>query len=236
MGLLSLSDFQGEIVSAVGNRTDITLAQCIKGINFAQDEIAKAADFQELETYQQLVTSFTGVPIVDKFLPFSSSWKTIHSIVLQNDTESRKLRQMPWRKFDRLYPCPEIVAAYIPLVYSQWAQQLIFMPVPNAAYPLQCRVTMQPTPFTINSLTTQTSQYVAQDQTIISFAAAYLWRAKGRYDKADEYTAIGNQMLEASLVSDGNRPDMDTSGDADSGEALSGAYWANPWVTSVDGV
>lgn len=234
MGLLTLSDFQTEIVGCVGNRTDLTLSNIIKGINFAQDEIAKAADFQELETYQQLVTSFTGVPIVDKFLPFSSSWKTIHSIVLQNETESRKLRQMPWRKFDRMYPCPEIVAAYIPLVYSQWAQQFIFMPVPNAAYPLQCRVTMQPTAFTAGSALTQTSQYVAQDQTIINFAAAYLWRKFGRYDKADEYYNNGMAMLQASLVSDGNRPDMDTSGSADDAGSLSGAYWANPWVLSVN--
>jgi hypothetical protein len=233
MGLLALSDFISEITANVGNRTDLTSARIIKALNFGQDEIAKSQDFQELETYQSAVTSFTGVPIVDKFLTFSSGWKTIHSIVLQDQTESRKLKQMPWRKFDRMYPSPESVSPYIPLVYSQWAQQLIFMPVPNAAYPLQCRVTLFPTAFTSNSALTQTSQYIGKDDILIAFACAYLWRGYGRYDKANEFMSNANALLEAAMRSDANRPDMDTASTADDAGPLSGAYWANPWISSV---
>ncbi len=233
MGLLALSDFQSEITAAVGARTDLTLARIIKGINFAQDEIAKAQDFQELETLVSTATNSTGVPINDKFLSFSSSWKTIHSIVLQNGTESRKLKQMPWRKFDRMYPSPESVSPYIPLVYTQWAQQLLFMPVPNAVYPLQCRVTLFPTAFTTASPSSQTSQYVGKDDIIVAFAAAYLWRSYGRYDKAQDWMDTGNSLLETAMRSDANRPDMDTATSADDSGPLSGAYWANPWIMSV---
>jgi hypothetical protein len=201
----------------------------------AQDKVSEAQDFKELQTYVNSATNFTGVPAADKYLPYSSSWKTVHSIVLQDGIDSRKLRNMPWRKFDRMYPAPEAVAAYIPLVYADWNQQLVFMPVPDAVYPLVVRVTTYPTPFTLTTPLTNTSDYTGKDECLVAFASGYLWRSFGRYDKAQEWDSVGQNLLQIAMRADADRPDLDTSGTADDNGPLSGAYWANPWITSVGG-
>ena len=223
-----------ELKQIVGVRSDLTTARVLIALNQAQDKISQAQDFKEMQTYVTSATNYTGVPINDKFLPFSSSWKNVHSIVLQDGTDSRKLREIPWRKFDRIYPAPESVAPYIPLEYSNWNQQLIFMPVPNAVYPLQVRVTQYPTVFvqTPAGLNT-TSQFNGKDDVIIAFAAAYLWRGFGRYDKAMEFENTGGAQLKLAMKADSNRPDLDTA-DIGRDSGLSGSYWANPFITSVN--
>ncbi len=235
MGLLTLADFQGEITANVGNRTDLTLARILKALNFAQDKVSQAQDFKELQTYVTSATNFTGVPINDKYLPYAGNWKTVHSIVLQFGIDSRKLRQMPWRKFDRMYPAPEAVAAYIPLVYSDWNQQLVFMPVPDAVYPLVARVTTYPTAFTTTTPLTTTSSFLGKDELLMAYSCEYLWRSFGRYDKADEFRTQGDALLQVAMRADADRPDLDTAGSGDDVGPLSGAYWANPWIVSMDG-
>lgn len=234
MGLLTLRQFVAEIGTLVGVRTDLTPARIIKALNQAQDKISQYQDFKELQEYVTTYTNYTGVPASDKFLPYSSGWKNVHSIVLQDGTDSRKLKQIPWRKFDRMYPSPESVAPYIPLEYADWNQQLIFMPVPNAVYPLQVRVTFLPAPFVSTTAgLNATSLFNGKDDILIAFACAYLWRGYGRYDKANEWDTTGAAELKLAAKADGNRPDLDTADIArDSG--LAGSYWANPFITSVN--
>jgi hypothetical protein len=112
---------------------------------------------------------------------------------------------------------------------------MIFMPVPNAVYPLQCRVSLFPTPYTTSTLPTYVSQYVGKDDIIIAFASSYLWRSFGRFDKAKTFQQTAVELLETAMRSDKNRPDLDTAGTADDAGPLSGAYWANPWIMDVDG-
>ena len=233
MGLLALSDFLSEIGAIVGNRTDLTAGRIINALNFAQDKISQAQDFKELETLQTTATNYTGNPASDKYLPVPGNWKTVHSIVCQYGIDSRKLKNIPWRKFDRMYPMPEAVAAYIPIIYTHWNQKLVFMPVPNAVYVLNARVTTYPVKFTSSSALTQTSQFYGKDDILTAFAAGYLWNSFGRYDKATEFYNQAQALLEVAMRADSNRPDLDTAGSADDTYGVSGAYWANPWITSV---
>ncbi len=232
MGVLTLAQFQSELGAIVGVRTDLTSARIIIALNQALDKISQFHDFKEMQTYVQTATNFTGVAIADKFLPYSSNWKSVHSIVLQFGTDSRKLKQIPWRKFDRMYPSPESVAAYIPIEYADWNQQLIFMPAPNAVYPLQVRVTLLPTVYTNSTALTATSQFNGKDEIILNFAAAYLWRSFGRYDKATSYENEALRMLKLAAIADADRPDLDSAGDDDDSE-YQGAYWQNPFISAV---
>jgi hypothetical protein len=141
---------------------------------------------------------------------------------------------MPWRKFDKLFPAPEAVAPYIPLSYSVWQRQLLFMPVPNAVYPLQCRVTQYPTPFSLSNPSANSS-FLGKDEIIIAYATAYLWNTFGRYDKAMFFQNAGDAMLEKAKIADDTRPDMDTASNGGGGSLnTNGAYWADPFVQSVN--
>jgi hypothetical protein len=232
VGLQTFAGFKSELTAIVGNRTDLTLPRLITALNKAQDRIAQEHDFRVMQQYIETQTNYTGVPAADKFLPYSSSWKSIHSIVLQFGTDSRKLKQIPWRKFDRLYPSPESVAAYIPLMYSDWNQKLIFMPVPNAVYPLQVRVTLLPNAYSGATPLSTTSQFNGCDEVLLDFAAGYLWRGFGRYDKAQAFDASGLQKLQKAIKADNDRPDLDTAGSAGDDQYM-GQYWANPFISGV---
>jgi hypothetical protein len=235
VGLLTFSQFQSELAQLVANRADLTTPRIIIALNHAQDKISQSQDFKELQNVPVATqTNFTGVPINDKLLPYSSGWKAIHSIVLQYGTDSRKLKQIPWRKFDRMYPSPESVAAYIPLEYTDWNQNLVFMPVPNAVYPLQCRVTLLPAAFTSTTPANTTSLYNGKDEIILGFAASYLWRGYGRYDKANTFETNAAALLDLAKKADSDRPDLDTAGEGDDSE-YQGAYWANPFISSLGG-
>jgi hypothetical protein len=106
------------------------------------------------------------------------------------------------------------------------------MPVPNAVYPLQVRVTQLPVAYTISTPSSTTSQFNGKDEIILAFAAAYLWNSFGRYDKAAQFHSTGSALLDLAKKADADRPDLDTAGDADDTE-YQGQYWANPFISAV---
>jgi hypothetical protein len=87
MGVLTVADFQDEILSGLGNRPDISLDRVVRALNLAQGRIGRAYDFSELSVVSFAQMNFTGAPAIDKYMIPPPRTKTIHSFVVL-DTSS----------------------------------------------------------------------------------------------------------------------------------------------------
>ena len=239
MGLLRLTDLVGEVKATLLNRTDLSSERVTTVLNLAQTEISAIWDFSELKQFYNVSTSFTANAFNDKFVPLAPYVKKVHTCVLLYNTRSAKLREIPWRMFDRLYPSPESIGRSIPSVYSKWGQQIILYPVCDMIYPLFMRVSISPRPFSLSAAPDAVSDFADnKDIILIKLAASYLWKAFGRPDKADDLylecmgpnpaKQIGG-LLGGTIKQDSDEPDMDLGGDMGNMSDF-GNYWANPFV------
>lgn len=242
MGTLTLAEFQTEILATLGGRTEntaVNLARIVVALNMAQQRIDRDYAFTEMQevTFAQL--NFTGAAEVDKYLVPPPNVRTIHSFVLLDTSAglssqgaSRKLRMMPWRQFDQLIPSPQWLAPGWPEVYTWWGQFLVMAPAPFLQFTAQLRYVKRPTPFSVDELT-QVSDYAEKDDILIMLASAYLWRTLGRADRATSFEADAKVMLDEAIERAVEQPDMDVGRTGRQG-VLSGAYWANPFIESVN--
>jgi hypothetical protein len=87
MGVLTVADFEDEILSGLGNRTDISLNRIVRALNLAQGRIGRSYDFSEMSQTAFAQMNFTRQPALDKYMVPPPRTKTIHSFVLL-DTSS----------------------------------------------------------------------------------------------------------------------------------------------------
>lgn len=236
MGFLTATQLVGEVQAALLNRTDLSNDRCAVALNFAQAAISRVHDFKELFSFFNTKTQFTTNAFNDKFVALAPLVKHIHTMVLIDNTNSRKLVEKPWRQFDKTWPMPEALGRSRPQVYSRWGQNCIVYPVPDAVYPVFCRISTYPRPFNLELAPTGVSDYEWKDDILIKIASAYLWKSFGRSDKADDlYAEVGlvangvkGGMLGDAIKQDTDRPDLEINIDVDTDNL--GRYWANPFV------
>lgn len=82
MGVLTVADFEDEILSGLGNRTDISINRVVRALNLAQGRIGRSYDFSEMSVTAFAQMNFTRAPAVDKFMLPPPRTKTIHSFVV----------------------------------------------------------------------------------------------------------------------------------------------------------
>lgn len=227
----------GEVQAHLLNRVDLPDARCVAALNFAQAEISRLHDFKELKNFYGVSTFFSTDPFNDMFIPLAPMTKHIHTMILRDGVLSRKLRERPWRMFDKAIPAPDALARSRSLYYSRWNQQCILYPVPDAVYPILMRITTYPRPFDLSQPQAK-SDYEWKDDMLIKLAAAYLWKAFGRPDKANDLeievfgpdpTRVGG-IFAASIKQDTDMPDMEITQESDI--SVLGKYWADPFVKS----
>jgi len=235
VGFLNLTQLVGEVQASLLNRTDLSNDRCVTALNFAQTTISRAHDFKELFSFFTGSTQFTGNSFNDKFVLLAPLIKHIHTAVLIDGTNSRKLVEKPWRQFDKTWPMPEALGRSRPQVYSRWGPSIIVYPVPDAVYPVFCRISTYPRPFNLTAGPLAVSDYEWKDDIILKLACAYLWKAFGRPDKADDlFNEVGlnhkpiSGLLGDAIRQDQERPDLEINIDVDT--ANLGEYWANPFI------
>lgn len=234
MGTLQLSDLQTEVIAGLGNRTDIALTRIVNVLNLAQSKISRFYDFTEMDIYSQ-ASAPQSQTSNDKYLVLPPLLKTIHTVVLQDSANSRKLVEKPWRMFDDVLPLPEYYARGWPQIYTRWGSVLTWYPLPLSAYTIVLRYTSWPTPFNANFLT-QSSDFDNKDDIILSLTFAYFFRTLGRFDLADRYESQAHRDLQDAVKREDTRPDMNVSNDiAQRVSGMATPYWANAFVTSVQG-
>lgn len=243
MGELTLSDFQTEILAALGNRTEnttITLPRIVAALNLAQSRINRSYDFNEMQEVALAQMNFTGTPALDKFLVPPPDVKTIHSFVcldtsagLSSEGQSRKVIEKPWRWFDKRFPAPEWLPPSWPEIYCRWGAFIVMVPAPFLQFTAQLRYIKKPATFVAADLT-QSSDYDSKDDILINYALGYFYKTLGRPDRAAYFEGLAKEQLDEAIDRNDTRPDIEISRDAGEGTGLmQGPYWADPWVEKV---
>ena len=243
MGVLTLADFQTEILAGLGNRTEnqnITLARIVTGLNLAQSRVNRAYDFSEMAQTAFAQMNFTGTPAIDKYLVPPPNTKTIHSFVLLDTSAgqsslgtSRKVVEKPWRWFDLHYPAPEWLPPGWPSIYARWGNFIVMAPAPFLQFTSMLRYIAAPTPFVAASLT-QASDYDGKDDILINYTLGYFFKTLGRADRATYFENLAKEQLDEAIERDDTRPDIEVSRDiADLNMPTQGPYWADPFVKSA---
>jgi len=237
-GTLTFAQLNVEVRAGVGNRVDAALtdARVANALNLGQQRISRLYNFTETNSVWVLTPApFVGAPATDKWLSLPTGVKVIHSLILQDSANSRKLIEKPWRQFDRNIPLVEYIAPEWPRFYTRFGVNIIeLFPAPQSAYNYFGRFTMLPSPF--DGVTqAQVSDFIDKDDIIIDLAVAYFMRTHGRPDLADEREAQAKIRLDEMKSTVEDRPDMDVSADnMGFGPGAAGQYWANAFVSSTE--
>lgn len=234
MANMILSDLLTEVTNGLGNRVDtkLTQARLIAGLNIAQQRLSRFYDYQELNKDLLATGPFTGNAQNDKFLPLPTGIRSVHSLILQDQGNSRKLIEKPWRMFDRLVPLVEYLATGWPMYYTRFGVDYVMVyPAPLQAFSYFMRATIVATAFTSGNLSA-VSDFVDKDDILIYWTLEYFFRTLGRPDLADEYDKMAIGRANEAKATDENRPDMDASVD-NMRANVSGTYWADPFVKAA---
>ena len=244
-GTLTQAQLLVEVKAALGNRVDLALTdfRLTNALNLSQQRVSRFFSFPELRNDWQATGIITGTPAIDKWLVLPQNVKVIHSFILQDSGNSRKLIEKPWRMFDYNVPLPEFIAPDWPNYYTRFDLNVAMLfPIPLNAFSYFIRATMLPTPFPNPTLQGYTgamvSDYVDKDDILISLSAAYFLRQFGRHDVAQGWETEAMIRLKESIATSEDTPDMDFSPDDMGGGALvpsTGEYWLSPFITAVSG-
>lgn len=232
MGTLTLSRLIGEVRSGLLERTDVADQAIVDSLNFAQTQLSRFHDFMELKRTADSKTLFTLDATKDQYLAVPKRLKVVHTFRLLDGYQSRKLRERPWREFDKKFPDPPSRPRGKPRWYSRWGELFMFVPVPDAVYPVRMKYTRDPEPFVITN-PNQLSDYEEKDDILIYLALEHRWYILGRHDRGDKFGQLAAVNMKLAKDSDDERPDMDTHPQGlDAG--YSGEYWNDPWIRSVE--
>lgn len=241
MGTLTLADFQEEILAGLGNRTEddqtITLARIVRALNLAQSRIGRSYAFAELSQLAFAQMNFTEQPERDKYMVPPPNVRSIHSFVLLDTSSgfssmgsSNKVTEIPWRRFDKLYPAPGWITPGWPQVYCRWGRFILMTPPPIMQFTAALRFSAYALPF-VASVPTQSSQYDNKDDILINYALGYFFKTLGRADRAAYFENLAKEQLDEAIEKDDDRPDMEIARDTDATtEGAMGAYWEAPFI------
>jgi hypothetical protein len=237
VGALTLSQLLVEVQAGLGNRVDLSLTQfrLINSLNIAQQRLGRFYDYQEMNKILATPTGITGDPAIDKYLPMPPGLKSIHSLILQDNANSQKLIEKPWRMYDKNVPLPEYIAPGWPAYYTRFGVSVVMLfPIPLNNFNYFMRATMLATPFTSANLNV-VSDFVDKDDILIDWAIEYLLRLGARPDLADGYDKMALSRAGEAKATDEARPDMDASLSDMTGDAVTGAYWQNAFIKAAPG-
>lgn len=244
-GTLTQAQLLVESRAALGNRVDLSLSdsRLTNALNLAQQRVSRFYSWPELRQDWQATGIITGSPAVDKWLVLPQGIKVIHSFLLQDSGNSRKLIEKPWRMFDYNVPFPEFIAPDWPNYYTRFDINVAMLfPIPLNPFAYFIRATMLPTPFANPTAPgyngSQISDYTDKDDILVALTAAYFMRQFGRHDIAQGWEAESLIRLKEAVANVEDSPDMDFSPDDMGGGALvpsTGEYWLSPFITAVSG-
>src|SRR3972149_10900159 len=169
MSYMDFGEIYGEVISRLGNRSDIT-ARAKQWVNQAQFSIATNYRFFELEVS---VTGSTTSSTRTYSLP--SDLRVILS--LRDTTNSRKLTQADWRTFDKLNQ-----TTGKPSRYTRFGSSIELDPTPDDTYGLSLRYLKR-----VASMVNGTDEPVLPDEWIEAIILRACWIG-----------ALALQMLESS--------------------------------------
>jgi len=222
MGTLTGAQMEAEIKANLGNRSDLD-SRLYTFLNFAQEQIARAPVWRELEVLE------TGTTTADQpYISLTTRFRDIYSIRLLDGSNSRKLEYVPLRLWDRRIPRPESYTTGRPSFYTFFSDKVRLWKVPDSAYSYEIRYIKYPTAFTAAS--SSTSDLEGKDDIIIALATSWAFRTLGEQDDADRWGRIGGFALKQAIEAEEGVTDFTVKATYDS---TIGEYWKDPWVRSM---
>ena len=157
MSYMDFGEIYGEVISRLGNRSDIT-ARAKQWVNQAQFSIATSYRFFELEVS---VTGSTTSSTRTYSLP--SDLRVILSI--RDTTNSRKLNKSDWRTFDKVSQ-----TTGQPSRYDRFGSSIELDPTPDDTYGLSLRYLKR-----VASMTNDTDEPILPDEWIEAIILRACW-------------------------------------------------------------
>jgi len=222
-----ICDIVGKSVSGLG--TSGTLLSTRVGtyyLNWSQRRIARYYSFHELD-----VITTTPVTAADtKTYTFSTLGltrpKDIHSIILVDSANSRRLKRWSYKKFDKRIPDPTTYSTGRPSIYIRYGNQIELFRIPDAVYSMTIRYPQFPTPFTTGS---QTSDFENKDELLITAGVMETYLALEEYTDAAVWYQRTLGMLKDAVMSDSN--DVDWEPDGEPFNSDQNVDIGQPWIS-----
>lgn len=233
MGSLTLAEMQTEMLSAFGNRDDISEDRRIVFLNIAQMRIARLYDWNELQNSVSGTIGDAGDVTIDKFEAVPTNLRKIYSFRITDPasrTDSRKLRYTPQTQWDMQFPETEVDTAETPQFYTIWNNQFEFWRIPEKVYNYELRVLNWPTD--MNKATpTQTSDLDHKDDMIISLAVSWGFLTLREMEDANRWWAIYRDMANNAVGQDVEEHEIDVRPTLSRSSLVRGDPWAEPFIT-----
>lgn len=228
MGMLTLLELKDEVRSGLGGRTDLD-SRLTRFLNLAQQRLARLHDWDEMEVISTTTITnsggsgdrYVGMPLL----------REVYSIVIEDDSRSRKLVQKSPRWWDRLIPLPEYHTRDTPSMYVVWGSIVEVFQLPDKTYPLRMRWTKWPTALSADATP---SEFNEKDELLVELALSYAYRSLGNPEEAQKHEAVALRLFAESDQIDRDKPDLEMVGDARQGSQVAPQdYWRDPFVRSI---
>lgn len=229
MGTLTFTELKDEVRAGLSNRTDLD-TRLGRFLNLAQQRLARLHDFDEMESRTTLALPYTGADS-DKIITIPSL-RELYSLRIISGADSRKLKQISNKTFDRQHPYPEYVARNWPHSYILWGNSIEVYPLPHQAMTAYLRYTKWPTDL---SAANGVSEFNQKDDVLIELALAYAFWSLGKEGEAQKHEAQAMRLLGEADSHDREKPDLDiAASNAPVGVAPSTEPWRDPFVRGDD--
>lgn len=236
MGTLTLAELKVEVKAGLMNRSDLD-SRLGRFLNLAQQRLARAHDFDEMEVISRTTLQNTGSD-TDRFLQMPQL-RECFSIVIIDGSQSRKLVGRTAQYMDRMMPKPEYWSRNYPIDYCVWGNYVEWFPLPHKALETRMRWTAWPLDLTLDN---DKSQFNQKDELLIEYAVAYAYRSLGKEEDAAKHESFAKQLLKDAAEADRQHPDrIITPGLSDiqaQGRSSPADPWNDPFVkeTNIRGI
>jgi hypothetical protein len=218
----TLTEIMTEIRGNLGGRTDLDAA--LPGyINEAQLKIARIFDFREMRR-----TTSGKCEKNSRFIPVPQNYKSINSLTMIVEYQSRKLTKLTPAEYDMMIPNPQILYHYIPTHYMIWEGMINLYPVPDQEYDYAMRYIAWPDKLTEPD---DRTGYDGKDDILTAFATARAYKRLKMPEDAADFNADAKGALAAAINAALIDPDEDYVNIRNRAFiAAGGDYWNDPFV------
>lgn len=204
-------------------------------LNFAQKRIARAYNFNELDSLKEdsaLVVDLKRYPLTTGTSNLGlTRLKDIRSIRLIDSENSRKLTMWNYRRYDKAYPRPENFSTGRPSIYVRDGTNLEFFKIPDDTYTLHIRYAQWATDF---STGTQESDFKDKDQLILVAGILETYIALEEYSDAGVFLARFKGLIKEIINAEGDS-DWEPESQPHAPESYSsGEPWLDPFGVTAD--
>lgn len=228
-----VADALGKSSNAVARSGATMNDRIIDALNFAQQRIARAYSFDELNEVEEtftLTASTKRYSIVDDM--GLTNFKDINSIRLIDGENSIKLDRWNYRKFDKFYPRPENFSTGRPRVYVRWGRNVTFFKIPNDDYALYTRYSKWPTALTAG---TQESDYLDKDPLIVATGILEMYLLLEEYEDAKIWFQRVSGLLQDAIKAESDVDwEPQAMGSGEFAYPVSGTPWTDPFGSAGD--